>query len=767
MSVTKLPMRKCARAIVFIAVIGAAFLFARRVRRKQPLSVLLITLDTTRADRLGCYGYDAGHTPALDRLASEGLRFTEAFTHVPLTLPSHASLLTGLLPPEHGLRDNGRGRLNDNVQSIAETLKARGYRTGAFLASFVLDRQFGLAQGFDVYDDRMSPPARGDNVFDRENRADIVCDRALAWLQEHAEGPFFCWVHFFDPHDPYDPPEPYRTQYRDLYDGEIAFMDSQVARLLEAIEREDLAETTLVIACADHGEAFGEHGETGHGVLVYGETMHVPLLLRLPGLVPRGNSDRLVGLTDIPATILDVLGVRRHGFAGVSALSAPDDSAACYGESLFSYHTYGWAPLYSLTGTRWKYIQAPAPELYDLANDPGEQRNLAGTEGAVLVRHKSTLRQLRASMQAGRTDTVELDPEAVAKLRSLGYLGGTSSVQPPEESGDLRDPKTVVASVHGICTRARVLIKQGRNAEAVQILKPILELSPESQALHENLVEAFLNLGKPLSARPHIETILAMDPDNRPMLANLGGVYLEARRYGDAAATYQRVLTLPHDPREPCVASGVSKIILKSRSNLGLALTKLGQAAQAAEQYRQVLAADPNHLEACNNLGNIYVRQKRNKEAIRQFSACLRIDPRLKKQRENLGRLLWSERRHAEALRAWSEGLKHHPQDPVFLYHLAWRLATVPEPRLRDAKRAVRYAESLCAATQWNNAQALDCLAAAYAEAGDFAKAVTTAERGLTLAKAIPEGVEMAREIEQHLRLYRQSKPLRIAADAL
>ena len=238
-------------ALAAVAALTAIVVW-RLACRPRP-NVLLITLDTTRADRLGCYGCAEAGTPALDRLAREGLRFTRACSHTPLTLPSHATIFTGRYPPEHGLRDNMHHRLGKDTPTLATKLKALGYRTAAFVASYDLDRQFGLARGFDVYDDRMSPPAKGDSVYERENRADVVADRALAWLAQNAGQPFFCWVHFYDPHAPYDPPPPFNSNFRNPYDGEIAFMDSQIGRLLAFLDQRGLAERTLIVACADHG----------------------------------------------------------------------------------------------------------------------------------------------------------------------------------------------------------------------------------------------------------------------------------------------------------------------------------------------------------------------------------------------------------------------------------------------------------------------------------------------------------------------------------
>lgn len=328
--------------------------FSLRFCLMRRLNVLLVTLDTTRADRIGCYGYPQAATATLDRLATRGLLFENAFAGVPLTLPSHATILTGLHPPEHGIRVNGRHRLSAAIPTLADILRNRGYRTAAFIASAVLDRRFGLDRGFDLYDDRMQPPRRGTRAADAENPADIIAERVIAWLaRQDGKAPFFAWVHFFDPHAPYEPPAPYRTGATDPYDGEIAFMDAQLGRLLESLrERPSLADNTLILVCGDHGEAFGEHEEYGHGMLLYEPTMRVPFLIVPPdGVSLAMRIAEAVALVDVAPTILAALEVkplrpmsgralvRWHG-GKIQYQPRPsrgsDSFSGCYGDPLFT-----------------------------------------------------------------------------------------------------------------------------------------------------------------------------------------------------------------------------------------------------------------------------------------------------------------------------------------------------------------------------------------------------------------------------------------------
>ena len=748
--------------------IAGALLFALalafavwRLAAPPRINVLFITLDTTRADHLGCYGAAAARTPALDQLAREGLLFTHACTAVSMTLPSHATMLTGLLPPEHGLRDNTHTRLAAATPTLPQVFRRRGYRTSAFLASFVLDRRFGLDPGFELYDDRMSPPAKGDNVFNRQNRGDVVCDRALAWLDRNANQPFFCWVHFYDPHMPCTPPPPYDAMFQNPYDGAISFMDSQVRRLLDFIDRRGLRGTTLVVICGDHGEGFGEHGEEGHALLVYQETMRVPLLLRLPGKIPAGKSDRLAKLSQVAPTILDALGWKDPAFGGASLLARETPSGEeSYGETLYPFFAYRWSPLASLTTKRWKYILSPEPELYDLANDPREKQNLAASDPRRADDMRLRLDQIRAQLKPAGAEKIALDPQALAQLRSLGYAAGSStSAAPTAVDTSLPNPVRMVVEVHNVCGEARKLIDVRDLPRALVLLKTVLPKSPNSTEILELLMGAYIDMGQATNALPYIHALLALEPNNRVPLVNLGGIALEEGRNEEAIRIYRQALALPMDVREATFSNGASQVAAKARVNMAICLTNLKRLDEAAEDYRLVLKDVPDHLEANNNLGNVCVLQGKTAAAIVQFRKALLIDPSLFRTRENLGRLLCETGEYREAIAIWRKGLELRPGDPVYLYHLAWWQATCPDAANRNGKEAVRLAMVLCKRVEWSNAQALDCLAAAEAEAGDFAAAAKYAEQGLAQANAVPDGAGLAAEMQPRLALYRQGKP--------
>ena len=725
---------KTSRVIVWSAVLVIAFVIAlvlwRWIESREKPSVLLITLDTTRADRLGCYGYANAATPALERLAREGMRFTRAYSHVPLTLPSHATIMTGMLPPEHGVRDNGRSALDPSIPTLAESFRSHGYRTAAFLASFTLDRRFGLSRGFDVYDDRMRPAAREDDLLDMENPGDVVCDRALAWLKESPRKPFFCWVHFYDPHFPYVPPEPYRSRLKDPYDGEIAFMDTQIARLLDFLDREGLTGRTVIIACGDHGESFGEHRESGHGGFIYGATLHVPLLIRDPGLIPAGRADeRLAGLEDIAPTVAGILGWKRNpAMRGENLLREAPAERYAYGESQFLYLSLGWSPLYSLTSSRWKYIQCPNPELYDLQADPAEMTNVLAARPDVANDLAARLEQTRRGMTSAKANPVALDTRALKTLQSLGYLAGGTAA-PRGESVGLKDPKSMVDIVEG-CAKARVWMREGRAREVVDLLAPLVLRSPESKDLHKHLAEACSALNLREEAAKHMEAALALDPQDRVMAANLGGTLVDLGDLKKAVDILQRGLSLPRDPLEPALGNGASRIEVKLHADLASGLQKTGRIREAAQQAELALRDDPANADAHTTLGNILNDQGRFDAAVRQYQAALSANPTNAFVLSDLGVALARMGRIADSLAAHRQAIAVSPD--VADFHVNFSVALAANRQTEDAVRECREARRLSP----RSALPLRALASALVSGGRRDEALKAYEQAVALEKS-------------------------------
>ncbi len=431
-------------------------------------NLLLITLDTTRADRLGCYGDARAATPNLDRLAREGVRFERAYTSAPLTLPAHASLMTGRGPQAHQVRNNGTYVLRPEEATLAEELKRAGFSTAALIAAYVLEARFGLAQGFDRYDDALDKP-QGYTTFRSEIPADRVLGKFRRWLDGARAAPFFCWVHFYDPHSPYAPPASHRQRAAgDPYRGEIAFMDETIGRMLDDLRERGLLENTLVVAAGDHGEGFEEHGEREHGVFCYEEALRVPLIFRLPRLFAGGRALAApVGLIDVLPTVLDLCrlplpaGVQGRSLAPLLRSGKPDGAPPpLYFESLYGMEEMGWAPLSGLLSGSWKYISLPRPELYDLAADPQERNNLYLPRNAQAKRLAQELddllsRTVPAGASALRMKQTRADQ---ARLRALGYLAASEG-RSWEGSGD--DPKDGIGPLNTLMT-AREDVRQGR-----------------------------------------------------------------------------------------------------------------------------------------------------------------------------------------------------------------------------------------------------------------------------------------------------------------
>ena len=369
----------------------------------RPLNVLVVTLDTTRADRIGAYGSRTAETPHLDALARQGTLFRQAYAHAPLTLPSHTSLMTGLLPTRHGVRDNGTFVVPRGLALLSERFSDAGYHTAAFVSAFVLDRRFGLSRGFDTYDDEVAAEdvANGSDPGDRSVRAEETVRRALAWLGTTDGRPRFLWVHLFDPHAPYDPPQPFASRHRDqAYDGEIAYMDAHFGRLVSAIKEIRQPGGWLTVVAGDHGEGLGDHEEMTHGYFVYGNTLRVPLIMALPGHVPTARTiDGIVRLVDVAPTILDLSGLPAlkdvDGRSLTRLMAGRDgaDSGPAYMESFHPRIWWGARELLALRTSRWLFIDAPRPELYDVAADPGERTNLAASRPQELEWLGSLLRE--------------------------------------------------------------------------------------------------------------------------------------------------------------------------------------------------------------------------------------------------------------------------------------------------------------------------------------------------------------------------------------
>ncbi|TDR44891.1 arylsulfatase A-like enzyme [Tahibacter aquaticus] len=490
-------------------------------------NVVLITLDTVRADRLGCSGHTPSVTPTLDRICADGIRFANAVTPAPITLPAHASLLRGLDPPHHGLRYNAEFPQAGGQPSLAGDLRQAGYRTAAVVASFVLDRRFGLSQGFDDYDDRVdSQRQHGGATLRNERDAEAVTDAALALLQRDGDTrPLFLWVHYYDAHAPYAPLQPIAsTDPQALYTAEIAQVDAAIGRLLQSPAL--AAERTVLIVAADHGESLGEHGEVAHGLFLYDSTTHIPLLLRLPRRELAGSVvTGLAGLVDVRASVNSLLGLAPPARSdGIDWLATSRSAGqGLYQEAALPYFDFGFAPLYAWRGATERFVEAPQPEYYDLAADPQERHNryAAAQSGADsrAERARQRLDALRLdapAIPAAASALEQADPAVTARLRSLGYLGSSTA------SAELADPKSQIAVVN-LHSDAVHQLDAGNAAAALALLDQARALSPRNEAVLRLSAKAELQLDRLDAAEVTLKAILAIrqNADSLLLLAQI------------------------------------------------------------------------------------------------------------------------------------------------------------------------------------------------------------------------------------------------------
>ena len=599
-------------------------------------NLLLVTIDTLRADRVGAPGL----TPTLDALASAGLRFTNAYAHAPVTLPSHASMMTGLTPLGHGVRNNGSYRLAAAHVTLAELLKAAGYRTGAFVGAFVLDSQFGLNQGFDEYDDRFSETQQPFDFDFVERRADEVLAQAADWILSetpHTERagqaaatktPWFAWTHLFDPHFPYNAPEP---RVSDPYDNEVAFTDAQLGRFLERLRQAGELAHTLVVITADHGEDLGDHGEFTHSLFAYNSTLKVPLILSAPGIRPAIRQSP-VSHMDILPSVADLLGLEVpsavQGRSLRPALNGADmPPAPIYFEAL-SPNTRNWAPLTGIVADGWKFIDLPIPELYDLNADPQETTNLFDRDPershTLLARLEHLRLQLAARESAG---TLPVDPETVSRLQALGYTTTRARRDSPDEDfTEADDPKTV------------------------------LELHLKWERVKRRLANAFRTPPGLEAAIPLLEEIVSQHPHFAPAYSTTATVLIELGRASEAVTLLEEAWR--RDVRTNDI-----------RERLSVALLRAEEPARAATMLEPLVAGDLAWADDVNKLGVAYVRQGRTEAARRQFLRAVEIDPTAAEAWKNLGVLEMQTGNPENAYRAFREATEADPS-----YGLAWRL---------------------------------------------------------------------------------------------
>ena len=621
---------------------------------KPAPSVVVITIDTLRADHLGCYGYKQIKTPNIDALAADATRFEHAYTPVPVTLPAHTVIFTGTYPMLSGMHDFSANKLNPQQPTLASVLKEEGYTTGAVIGSAVLDSRFGLNHGFDFYYDNFDfSRLEESNLDEMERPGNVVADEALDWLGNNYQKKFFLWMHLYDPHYPYRPPAPYNEEYASHpYDGEIAFADAQVGRLLRFLKEKNLYQNAVIVLSGDHGESLGEHGEKTHGFFIYNATLHVPLIFRIPGSRAEKVVTASASLADITPTVLNAVGVAvpaqvqgENLLPYLSGSKKEEQPRSLYSESFLARLHFNWSELRGVEAGNYHFIEAPKPELYDLSKDPGETQNLFAQKKAVAEEMHAKLAALIRQYSAGHelAEKTGLDPALMERLKSLGYAGFSGGGDPTISNRDLPDPK-----------------------DRIQTYELISDAVADSQ--HGNLQDSVEKLNSAMKT----------EPNSVPVHYLQGLNYYKMKNYALAVEQLQRAVQLSPD-------------YALALFYLGVAYAHTGQTDQAISTLKRELELDPANFTAAYDLGIAYLQKKMVNEAVAAFRQSVSSAADYAPPRRALGETLLSEGQIDEAIVQLRKAAELIPQDPET--HVALSRALAAKGLTSEAEEEMRRAQ--------------------------------------------------------------------------
>lgn len=644
----------------------AAALPAKTDPPQNPWNVLLITVDTLRADRLSCYGSDRVPTPNIDGLAAKGALFGRAFAHTPTTLPSHTNILLGMTPLGHGVHDNANFVVDRKFDTLASHLKAHGYATAAFVGAFPLDSRFGLTRGFDVYDDNYGTPANQEFSY-VERKAEVVVEQALAWLGGQSRGrKWFLWVHCFDPHQRYLPPEPFLSRFKDRpYDGEVAYVDHALGGLLAYLEDNNLAKNTLFVFTGDHGESLGQHGESTHGYFAYNATIQIPLIIAYPGSRPiqvDGNAAHI----DVFPTVCDILGVVKPSFLqGISLFPAMQGKKLpgrpIYFESLYPYYSRGWAPLQGFIEGEEKFIETPIPEVYNLASDFDETVNLADKKN--LDKYRKKLGRLIAAATASPSaPSRKIDREARERLQSLGYV--SSPQAPAGKDFTSQDDLKILLPYQNTLQQAMAAYHRGELEVGADLLRGILAERKDFDQAYTYLATIYKSQKRFKEALAVLREGAERNPRSVKVLSTYGIFLVEVSAFDAAIEMLKRTLSLiDYDP--------------EVWNYLGVAYYHKGSYEEALKAYEQALALDDNYPVVFNNLGSlhfsIFLKSKERssyEKAIAHFKRAIELDPNYPSAYNGLGVALRQAGDLDGAISNWRKAVEIKPDYAFALYNL-------------------------------------------------------------------------------------------------
>ncbi|MEO6829140.1 MAG: sulfatase-like hydrolase/transferase [Acidobacteriaceae bacterium] len=622
----------------------------------KPINVVVITLDTVRADHLHCYGNKNIQTPTIDGLARQGVLFEKAVAQTPLTQPSHASMFTGTNPNVHKVRDTGGFALQPSSVTLATILQRHGWSTAAFVSSSVLKKVFGFNQGFSVYDDHMPETGNDNGEPVAVRRASLTVDRALAWLNAQSTQPFFVWVHFYDAHQPYNPPEEFRRQYpHNLYDAEIAYTDQQLGRFLDAVRKKSPAEKTLIFLLADHGESLGDHGEFEHGVFLYDSTVRIPWIVVGPGVPAGVRLDQQAREIDLLPTVLDLLGGRAsaavQGTSMVPAFSGKTvPNKYSYEETLYPKINMGWAELRGIHTSHWMYVRAPRPELYDLDQDPGELNNIISTHPKEYRELEQQLK-LASGLDQNGTETLvadRMDQQTTEQLRSLGYVGGTSDrVKLNGKGADPKDGVEVLKLINMATDQASAKLPASRR---IALLQQAMAQDATNPTLYADLGSEYESAAKYQQAIDLYLTAIQHGAQNGITLSRLGELYLRTGKLNEAIGYFQQ-------------AAQANPLDVQGQANLATAYLQNGRLADARRAFLWVLTIQ-QFVPAYNGLGIVAMKQHDLPTARKNFEEAVHLDPNYTEAQLNLGILCTQTDDFPCAQKAFRAFLKTAPPGP-------------------------------------------------------------------------------------------------------
>ncbi len=785
--------------LLLVVIAGACLWFYDRFSAANVPNVVIISIDTCRADYLSCYGNPSSTTPNIDAIANQGVLFENAISPVPLTLPSHSSMMTGTIPPSHGVHDNKGYQLGDSNITLAEILKEKGFTTGAIVSAFVLDSAFGMDQGFETYNDSFGNINNTESSMERSGSE--TSRIANSWLQNHRNDKFFLFLHYFDPHFPYESPKPFAPEFQSIskadmtmeimkqrmaakYAAEISYTDHCIGLVVEKLKKLKLFDSTLIIITSDHGEMLQEHGENSHGFFIYQSAVKVPLIFKLPGKYKPARINNTAGLIDIAPTVCSLLDIdTKAPFDGVDLQKylSPEhvsEQRNIYCET-FLPTMYDAAPLFGVVSDDWKYIQSTRPELYDLRNDPKELSDISTQQKQRSRLLQGKIKEILEQRTHGTSDNskLDLDKESMAKLKSLGYVASDIVVESFEFDPTKKDPKDLIKLhslnsqlsdafvigdyplVRSLCKiimkdyptfmepyfcLGTIAFKEKDYEKTVEYFSRYVEHESADHELFNNLGLSYIYLGNHIEAVKSFEKALQLEPDSVAIHFNLGKELLGAGDLDQAISHFNKAIELAPE------ADNV-------RHQLDRALKIREKTEKPLKHYSDILEKSPDSLVAHYNLANVYLIRGKKDIALQHCIESLKSENETVNLRLGIVSVLLHLGEDKLAFSEYNRILDAGLESVDELNSVAWLQGASTIEGIHDPGQAVEHAMKACQISEYANPETIDTLAVAYAASGEFEKAIETALKAINVAKSNGKDA-LAGRIGKRLELYRQGK---------